>query len=102
MATLTAASAKEFDDFKEQFENMQIDSSRIRLLKAWLSDHHLTCKQGVQVLQLLFGLGDIGVRAAVLMKPCIVDPDQIEPVLLRQGFQYDDERDDARVAMATA
>ena len=121
--------------------------SRKRLLKAWLSDHHLTCDQGtaplsinlsanfaivhehpvdppplpplplprsppappppslpglaaVEVLQLLFGMGDICVQAAVLIKPRLVDPANIEVVLLAKGFQYDDEREDARQALA--
>eukprot|EP00035_Acanthoeca_spectabilis_P022343 m.443200 g.443200 ORF g.443200 m.443200 type:complete len:98 (+) comp18937_c0_seq1:1603-1896(+) len=94
-----AASDKELSDFKEQFEAMQIDKSRIRLLKAWLSDHKLTCEQAVGILQLLFGLGDVGIQALVAIRPQIVDPENVEPVLIENGFEYGDEKADAKKAL---
>eukprot|EP00041_Stephanoeca_diplocostata_P014700 m.276475 g.276475 ORF g.276475 m.276475 type:complete len:102 (-) comp19765_c1_seq2:33-338(-) len=95
----TAATDKEFSDFKEQFEGMQVDKSRIRLLRAWLTDHKISCSQGVELLQVLLGLGDVAISAATLMKPELLDPENIEPVLIAQGFKYDDEKEDARKAL---
>ena len=65
----------------------------------WLSDHKLTCGQAVEVLQLLFGLGDIGIQALVAIHPNITDPENIDSVLIEKGFQYADERKDARAAI---
>mmetsp|Transcript_5106 Transcript_5106/g.13267 ORF Transcript_5106/g.13267 Transcript_5106/m.13267 type:complete len:98 (-) Transcript_5106:88-381(-) len=94
-----AASDKEYNDFKEQFEAMQIDSSRLRLLKAWLSDHQLTCEQAVGILQLMFGLGDVAIKALAAMHPRLTDPENVQGVLIEDGFQYDDERADARAQL---
>ena len=46
-----------------------------------------------------FGLGDVAIEAAALMRPALVDPENIEGVLLT-GFQYEDERAAAREALA--
>eukprot|EP00040_Diaphanoeca_grandis_P019824 m.105009 g.105009 ORF g.105009 m.105009 type:complete len:99 (+) comp27611_c0_seq1:127-423(+) len=96
---MEAADPKEFEDFKQQLTAMQIDKSRLRLLKAWLSDHAVTCTQAVEVLKVLFGLGDVAVQAAVLIHPKLVDPQHIESVLLKDGFQYNDERQEAKEKM---
>ena len=66
---------------------------------SWLTDHQLSCEQAVDVLQLLFGLGDVAIQALVAMHPRLTDPENIESVIIPRGFQYDDERADAREAL---
>lgn len=85
------------EDFKSQFVGLSDDRSRLRLLNAWLSDegHNLSCEQAAEVLKLLFGLGDVAIKAAVAMKPHLSDPEHIDPTLL-SAFQYDDEKQDAK------
>eukprot|EP00729_Bicosta_minor_P018359 gene18359-4667_t len=88
-----AVTEKEFGDFRSQFEAMQEDKSRLRLLKAWLSDHKLSCAQAAELLQIMFGVGDIGVQAAILMHPQLTDPDQTEAVLVA-AFKFPEEKDE--------
>eukprot|EP00039_Didymoeca_costata_P030910 m.32069 g.32069 ORF g.32069 m.32069 type:complete len:99 (+) comp8375_c0_seq1:86-382(+) len=92
------ATEKEFTDFVEQFTAMSEDKSRMRLLKAWLTDHKLSCEQAAKVLKELFGLGDVAVKAATLMHPQLTDPNNVTATLL-PAFKFDDEREDAKKAL---
>jgi hypothetical protein len=65
----------------------------------WLSDHKLTCEQAVGVLKVLLGLGDVQIQALVAIHPCLIDPENTADVLIEQGFQYKDEKQDARAAV---
>lgn len=57
----------------------------ILLLCQRLSDHKLACVQAAELLKIMFGVGDIGVQAAVLIYPQLTDPDQAEAVSLSEG-----------------
>lgn len=91
--------SKEFIDFKEQFIGMRDDKSRLRLLKAWLSDHTLSCAEAAELLQSLFGLGNIAILAATAIQPQLTDPENMDSVMISKGFQFDDEKEDARIAL---
>ena len=82
----------------KQFVALSDDKSRMRLLKAWLTDHKLTCSEAVVLLELMFGVGDIAVQAMALMQPNLTDPDQIAAVVL-PAFKFEDERSDVKTAL---
>jgi len=50
-------------------------------------------------MQIMFGVGDIGVQAAILMHPQLTDPDQTEAVLVA-AFKFPEEKDEVRAALA--
>eukprot|EP00051_Salpingoeca_urceolata_P027206 m.480425 g.480425 ORF g.480425 m.480425 type:complete len:100 (+) comp21834_c0_seq1:59-358(+) len=95
----TPAADHEYADIHEQMQNNREDKSRTRLLKAWLSDHQLTCEQAKGLLSTFFGLGDTKVQAAVLMHSQVTDPQNFVDVVLEQGLQYPEERQDVKQAL---
>jgi hypothetical protein len=96
---MAAATDHAMSDLLEVLQNTREDRSRMRFIKAWwaslsltrslssvtargwslktgraswlrLSDHRLSCAQAVLILKQLFGLGDVGVQAAVVRGGC--------------------------------
>ena len=53
------------------------------------------------MLKLLFGLGDTAIQALLIIHPHLTDPENAEGVLIQQGFQYADERENAMAAIAS-
>ena len=62
-------------------------------------EHTLTCVQMAACLKKLFGLGDVAVKAAVLLYPKLTDPAAFESAVLHVAFQFDDERADVKAAL---
>eukprot|EP00047_Mylnosiga_fluctuans_P014302 m.37280 g.37280 ORF g.37280 m.37280 type:complete len:97 (+) comp5437_c0_seq1:1447-1737(+) len=90
-----ATDAHAFADFKSMITETRDDKSRLRLLKAWIGDHKVSCAQTGELLATFFGLGDTKVQAAVAAYPQIVDPAGFA-ALLQSAFKFEEERTDVR------